>query len=144
MLGLILLVSLAADKSTDAVWRPVAVVVPAKPPADHDQNEWKSAEENAKMVAKMLDETGIGADLLDESAIADGALAQRRAAVLPYNPNLGGPCVVALERFVHAGGKLVVCYWLPDRLGKLLGFGPGSYVRQQRDGPPEIVEHHGR
>jgi len=134
MLGLILLVSLAADKSTDAVWRPVAVVVPAKPPADHDQNEWKSAEENAKMVAKMLDETGIGADLLDESAIADGALAQRRAAVLPYNPNLGGPCVVALERFVHAGGKLVVCYWLPDRLGKLLGFGPGSYVRQQRDG----------
>ncbi len=117
---------------------PVALVIPARSAngnsANRDDGEVKTALDTADRLAGMLAELGLGSDAIDESAIARGALGNRRVAVLAYNPWLGDETVAALERFVEDGGKLLVCYQLPRRLGKLLGFADPAYFRQQQSG----------
>ncbi len=130
--------SRAVDTSLDihrltAVSREVALVVPdasSRP----DDAEVKSAMQTAELLSGMLAELGLGADAVDEKAITRGALGNRRVAILAYNPRLGGEAITALEQFVERGGKLLVCYQLPRRLGTLLGFSSPKYTRQSRSG----------
>ncbi len=90
--------------------------------------------DTAQHIRRMLQAVGLPADVVDQRATAQGALRGRRAAVLVHNPRLDGETLTALERFVNDGGKLLVCYVMPPRLGKLLGFGNAKYHKQQRDG----------
>jgi uncharacterized lipoprotein YddW (UPF0748 family) len=55
-----------------------------------------------------------------------------------YHPGLSDETVAALEQFVKLGGKLLVCYQLPPRLGELLGFKSAKYVRPER--PDQFAE----
>jgi len=116
-----------------ALWHDVALVIPDKT-AHPDDREVQSALDVADRVSGMLAELGLGADAVDEKAITRGALGNRRVAILAYNPRLGDEAAAALVRYVEAGGKLLVCYQLPPRLGRVLGFGDTKYVRQQRPG----------
>ena len=116
-----------------AVSHDVALVVPARSPGRGDR-EVRSALETAERVSEMLANLGLGSDTIDETAVAHGALGKRRVAVLAYNPGLPDEAATALEQFVDGGGKLLVCYQLPDKLGRVLGFGGAKYVGQQRQG----------
>jgi len=116
-----------------ARWHDVALVIPDNA-AHPDDGEIQSALDVADRVSGMLAELGLGADAVDENAITRGALGDRRVAILAYNPRLNDEAAAALERFVEAGGKLLVCYRLPPRLGNVLGFGNAKYFRQQRPG----------
>ncbi|MBN2474442.1 MAG: family 10 glycosylhydrolase [Pirellulales bacterium] len=111
----------------------VALVVPPAA-ADGDRGEVRSAMDAADLVSGMLEELGLGADAIDEVAVAQGALGQRRVAVLAYNPQLGAAAADALGQFVERGGKLLVCYQLRQQTGQILGFGRPTYHRQQRPG----------
>lgn len=102
------------------------------------RGELRSALNTAETVADMLEELGLGADSVDEDAAAQGVLERRRMAILAHNPGLTDETVAALERFVRGGGKVLVCYQLPPRLGELLGFGHAKYTRPAR--PDEFAE----
>ena len=82
----------------------------------------------------MLDELGLKCEMLSDAALSHGALEQRRIAVLAYHPQPSEAAVAALAHFVQSGGKLLVCYALPPRLGVMLGFSDAQYLRQQRPG----------
>ena len=82
----------------------------------------------------MLDELGLPCDTLSDAALLDGGLQQRQIAVLAYHPQPSEAAVAALAHFVQSGGKLLVCYVLPPRLGAALGFSDAQYLRQQRPG----------
>jgi uncharacterized lipoprotein YddW (UPF0748 family) len=110
----------------------VALVIPDR--AANDNGEAGTARETAANVAGMLKELGLGADAIEESAVAAGALARRRVAILPYNPTLKADCAEALARYAEGRGRVVVCYTLPPRLGATLGFGKPKYMRQARPG----------
>jgi len=116
-----------------AVVNDVALVVPGKT-ASANKDELQTAHNMTKNMAVLFDELGIPTDTLDEDAIAAGALGNRRAAVLAYNPTLSNDAADRLTQFVNDGGKLVACYLLPSKLGKTLGFGRTQYVRQKREG----------
>ncbi len=116
-----------------AVSRDVALVIPGKT-ASNKNNELQMAHDMAKNLATMFDELGIPTDTLDEDAVATGALGKRRAAILAYNPTLNKETIDSLTQFINHGGKLVVCYLLPSKLGDALGFGQTQYVRQKREG----------
>ncbi len=116
-----------------AVSHDVALVVPDSS-TRRDDREVRSALDTAELLSGMLAELGLGADAIDETALLNGALGKRRVAVLAHNPGLSNQAAAALERFVGDGGKLLVCYQLPSRLGTALGFGRAKYVRQQRRG----------
>ena len=116
-----------------AVSHEVALVIPDRS-AHRGDREVGSALDTAELVSGMLAELGLGADAIDDTALLQGALGKRLVAVLAYNPGLGDEAAAALERFVEGGGKLLVCYQLPGRLGSALGFGGAKYVKQQRRG----------
>lgn len=112
-----------------AVRPEVAVVV-----SSERQNDAKAIRDAVQRMTTMLNDIGLDAERVDEKAVAAGALDGRCVAILPYNPRPSGDCVKAMTRFVDAGGKLVVCYWLDPRIGKALGFGRAKYVKQDRVG----------
>jgi uncharacterized lipoprotein YddW (UPF0748 family) len=114
-------------------WHQIALVVPSQK-GKPEHREVGAAMETAKRIAPMLEELGLGCDAVDEDSVVHGALGDRKIAMLVYNPRLGAEVVAALERFAAAGGKLIVCYSLPDRLGRLLGLKSGKYVARERAG----------
>ena len=123
--------------SLAAVTHPIALVVP-------DGKSWqatgekRTAHDQAGLIADMLKELGLGCDLLNESSLAE-TLAGHSIAILAYNPGLSRAAEDALIQFVERGGKVFVCYQLPERLGKALGFGNAKYVRpEERRGFAEM------
>jgi hypothetical protein len=85
-------------------------------------------------MAEMLGELGLGADAIEDTTLVKGGLGARKVAILAYHPRLGEEAETALIRFVENGGKVFVCYSLPHRLGKAIGFVGPKYARQERDG----------
>ena len=120
-----------------ASWHEVALVIPAAQGHGED-GELRGARRTADMVGDMLRELGLGCDAVEDAALARGVLDKRRVAILAHNPRLGDEAAAALEQFVKLGGKLVVCYNLPPRLEKVLGFGRPKYVRPQT--PDQFAE----
>ena len=112
-----------------AVSHDVAVVDAGK-----NADDTKTVKVSVKVVERFLAAEGIKFDRVSEKAVARGALENRAVAVLPYNPNPNEETIAGLEKFVKRGGKLFVCYTLPERLGKLLGFKPGKWQRGKRPG----------
>ena len=116
-----------------ALWHDVALVIPAAY-AHKNHPEFKAALSTAESVGDMLRELGLGADAVEDAAVPGGALGNRRVAILAYNPQLSADVTDALAGFVENGGKLLVCYNLPPRLGQALGFGRGQYVHPEKAG----------
>ncbi len=105
----------------------MALVIPTA--RSEEDGEARTAIRTAEAVTGLLAELGLGADAVEDRAVARGALQRRHVAILAYNPRLSDQSADALARFVEQGGKLVVCYQLPPRLEKVLGFGKAKYVR---------------
>lgn len=108
----------------------VALIIPG---AGRHQ-EHSTAIGTAENVAEMIAELGLGSDAVEDSALVHGALGDRSVAILAYNPGLPAEAADALVQFVERGGKLLVCYQLPGRLGQVLGFGKPNYVGKKRPG----------
>jgi len=111
----------------------VALVIPAAQ-AHRGDRELDGALKTAESVGAMLAELGLGSDAVEDAALEQGALGDRRVAILAHNPRLPAEAVEALEKFVSGGGKLLVCYSLPSRLGRLLGFEKPQYVPRKQPG----------
>jgi uncharacterized lipoprotein YddW (UPF0748 family) len=120
-------------RKLSAVTHEVALIVPVAATQRGDP-EYRAAMDSAALVAGMLEELGLGSDAIEETALAAGALGKRRVAILAHNPRLSNEAIGVLEKFVEGGGKTLVCYSLPERLGKALGFGNAKYVRPPRAG----------
>lgn len=116
-----------------AVTHEVALIVPAAATQRGDP-EYRAAMDSAALVAGMLVELGLGSDAIEETALAAGALGKRRVVILAHNPRLNNEAIGVLEKFVENGGKVLVCYSLPERLGRALGFGNSKYVRPPQAG----------
>lgn len=116
----------------EAVRHDVAIVVPAADGAA--RGEARFALETAARLQDWITELGLGADVVEEGAVARGGLASRRLAILPLNPGIDGPAVEALARFAKEGGKLFVCYSLPRGLEEVLGIGRTRFVKPEAPG----------
>jgi uncharacterized lipoprotein YddW (UPF0748 family) len=102
-----------------AVWHDVAVLTSARHES-RSKPESKAARKASQKLTAMLDELGLGSDLIDEDAIVEGALGPRRIVVLPRGLTPSDRCAKALARFVKSGGKLMPYPALPadDRAAK--------------------------
>jgi len=60
-------------------------------------------------------------DTLDDTALLRLTPADHQLLILPHNPRLTDAEIVALQRYVKAGGRLLVCYNLPPQLAPTLG-----------------------
>jgi len=116
-----------------AVSHDIALVIPAAH-AHQGDREVQSALSTAENFGSMLDDLGLGSDAVEDAALANGALGDRRVAILAYNPRLPGEAAAALEKFVGQGGKLFVCYSLHPRLAQALGIAGTQYYRPEASG----------
>jgi uncharacterized lipoprotein YddW (UPF0748 family) len=121
-----------------AVQHAVALVIPTRSAG----SEWQAALQAAQDVGEMLAALGLGSDAVEDESVPGGALGERRVAILAYNPRISTPAVDALVQFVERGGKLLVCYQLPPRLGDALGFGHPRYVRPETPGHLAEIRFH--
>ncbi len=117
-----------------AIQHDVALIIPSA----RAQSELRSALQTAEDVGEMLAELGLGSDAIEDEAIVNGALGDRRVAILAHNPDISDAAIDALLQFVAQGGKVLVCYQLPTKLGTALGFAEPTHVRPSRSG--ELAE----
>ena len=120
-------------KRLAAGWNDVALIIPAAY-AHQGEPEIKTALDTADRVGRMLFELGLGCDAIEDAALVDGALGERRVAILAYNPRLPASAAGALSKFVESGGKLFAAYRLHPVIGRAIGFGNARYQMQKRPG----------
>jgi len=120
-----------------AVWNDVAIVIPSAAQLGGKQ-ALSAALRNAELVSDMLREMGLECDAIEDSPQLLPGLARRRVVLVAYHPALSDEAIRALAAFVQSGGKLVLCYQLPARLGEVLGFGRAKDVRPER--PDQFAE----
>ena len=123
----------AAVRRLIATWHDVAIVIPSVR-AGRTNSEHGAALQAAETVSGFLSELGLGSDAVEDAALSQDVLKNRRVAILAYHPRLDDQATTALEKFVQGGGKLLACYQLPPRLAQALGFGQMKYVGQKKPG----------
>jgi uncharacterized lipoprotein YddW (UPF0748 family) len=120
-----------------AVWHDVALVAPVPTPS-RTETDLAAAKEASHRLDVMLDELGLGADLIDENAVARGDIGRRPVVVLPSNFTPNDRCVAALAKFVGSGGKLVIYAAAnvppPLRAALQLADDPNSAVQENAHG----------
>lgn len=96
--------------------------------------ERRMAERITGRVSRWLHDLGVAHAVVDDDAVARGALKGARLAVLCYNPRPTAGELRALKEFVRAGGKLVVFYAVEPQLAELLHMRLGRYLRAEHAG----------
>lgn len=88
-------------------------------------------------MVEMLARAGLDAGTVDDVDVEAGVLEGKRIAIYPLNPSLSDKELEALEAFLGAGGKVVVCYSLSPRLAALVG--AESLGRQASEYPGQFA-----
>lgn len=81
----------------------------------------KEVESWPDRMTTMLRAAGIDAGTVDDVDVEQGVLRGKKIAVYPMNPAVSEAEAAELQRFVDAGGRILACYIIPERLGRLLG-----------------------
>ena len=83
--------------------------------------EFGTVETQTKTVTKVLEDAGIPCGGLTDTDVESGALAGRRIAIFPHNPDMTDKEMDEVEKFVKAGGKVIGFYSVNPRLLRLIG-----------------------
>jgi len=101
---------------------------------DSAPDEAGAAGQYADIVARLLDRAGLSHIVVSERDLAAKRLRAAKLIILPYNPKMPDDVAGEIAAFLRAGGKLIVCYTLPNSLEQLVGIRKGPHVRQKRAG----------
>lgn len=81
-----------------------------------------------------LSAMGVPYGSFSEKDVASGVLSTQKLAVFPYNPGMNDETVAAIEKYVAAGGKVLMVYSIRQELAAMLGVGPLTYKGRGREG----------
>ena len=109
----------------------------------------REAETYTSRMVGTLARAGVEAGTVDDLDVEAGGLTGKHIAIYPLNPRPSDKEMDALETFVRAGGRVVVCYSLSPRLAALVGVEhlghqsseyPGEFARMSflPGGPPGL------
>lgn len=88
----------------------------------------------AEQMAAALKRAGIDAGTVDDIDVEHGVLTGKLLAVYPHNPSVSDTEAANVSVFVKSGGRIIVCYALPQPLAALLGIQPTEYVKEEQAG----------
>ena len=109
------------------------------------QGRWASRRPNAeanailsyaKTMSSELSGIGVANVMIPDEELSAARLADVKVLVLPYNPGLPPGVADVLKDFVARGGKLFVCYSLPNPVRTLLGVKSLGMRRPGEEGTP--------
>lgn len=101
--------------------KPEILVVRSDSNATKGGGEAKSFITYAATVSTTLDTLGMASAQVSDLDLHPDIPEHIRLMVLPYNPSLPAAAVAALKAFTSKGGKLLVCYSLPNEIGGIIG-----------------------
>ncbi|MEJ2705061.1 MAG: hypothetical protein P8Z79_21695, partial [Sedimentisphaerales bacterium] len=110
------------------------VVVRGDSAANQTPEELDGIKQFASVVTGLLDRASLPYVVLSDLDVTSERLAGIKLVILPYNPSAPKTLVDELTRFLQAGGKLIVCYTLPEGLEPIVGIRVGPHVRQEYPG----------
>ncbi len=96
-----------------------------------DPAEKRFGDAASRRIHEWLEDAGLPHVTVDEQDFRPDSPA--RVAILAYNDVLPDSVLRAVETFVKGGGRLIVCYSSDARLGALMGFSIGEYLRLEGD-----------
>ena len=102
----------------------VVVTGDALLPPNHP--EAASVREFARTMDRMLSRFGLEHGAIDGRDVQAGGLRGRRIAIFPYNPDIDDAEAAQVASFVAAGGRIIACYTVQQRMADILGI---QYVR---------------
>jgi uncharacterized lipoprotein YddW (UPF0748 family) len=88
-------------------------------------------------MVRTLTRAGVQAGTVDDLDVEAGVLTGKHIAIYPLNPSPSDEEMEALEAFVRAGGRVLVCYSLSPRLAALVGV--ESLGRQASEYPGQFA-----
>ena len=97
-------------------------------------DEARAVTQYTETTAELLQSVGLDCAVLSDLDLTAAALQPARVVILPHNPQLHEAAAEALTCYAQAGGKLLVCYTVPEKLRAVLKVQPGRHVRETRPG----------
>jgi len=94
----------------------------------------REAEGYTSEMVSTLARAGVEAGTVDDLDVEAGVLTGKHIAIYPLNPRPSDKEMEALEAFVRAGGRVVVCYSLSPRLAALVGVEPLGHQSSEYPG----------
>ncbi len=111
-----------------AAWPADVVVVEGDYLAARQPGEGAGMQRYTKNVTDALDMAGVEWEMSSDSAVEnENALDGKRVAIFPHNGTLPEGEVAAVERFMDAGGKIIIFYALPAKLAARIGIETAGY-----------------
>ena len=88
----------------------------------------------AEHLSNLLTVAGVPFGGMNDQDVEVGALKGKNIAIFGYSPGMSDKAADEIEKFVAAGGKIVVCYSIHPRVAKLLGLANLDYQPAQPPG----------
>lgn len=113
----------------------VAVVFGDRSYRESPEAEGANALRFTNTVREALGAVGVGYTVLCDMSVETGGLDPYRVAIFPYNFVMTQEAQEAIVGFVEGGGKVVMCYAIPERIAGLLGIRVG----ERKEGSFEVL-----
>ena len=111
------------------------------------QGAWASRQKGAEsgailsyaaQLSSELTRIGVANAIFADETLTEANLRGVKVVALAYNPSLPPSALKVLEAFVARGGRLFVCYSLPQGVSRLIGVRAAAYYRSGQQGDPPI------
>ena len=96
--------------------------------------EMGAVREYTSVMAGMLDRANLPYLVVSDRDITAKRLRDVKLVILPYNPAMPDEIADEIAQFLGAGGALLACYQLPEKLASLAGIQIGGHMRQLHEG----------
>ena len=110
------------------------VIVRGDSVASEAPNELDAVKQYTQIMSDIFDRAGLSHTVLSDHDVTPERLRDIKLVVLPYNPNVPDNVTGEIAKFLQAGGKLIACYTLPERLESIAGIRIGPHIRQKDRG----------
>ena len=112
----------------------LVAIVRADAVAQRSPEEARTAAQYSETTAQLLLTAGVGCAMVSDMDVTAEHLKAAKLVILPYNPGLPARAAEVLTRFTENGGKLLVCYTVPEKLRAVLKVKDGPHVKEPRPG----------
>jgi uncharacterized lipoprotein YddW (UPF0748 family) len=110
------------------------VIVRGDSAAGKAPREVKAIKQYTDVMAQFLDRAGLSYFVLSDLDVTAERLKGTKLIILPHNPTMPDNAADEIGKFLQAGGKLLACYNLPNRLEPIVGIRSGPHIRQKYQG----------
>jgi uncharacterized lipoprotein YddW (UPF0748 family) len=110
------------------------VIIRGDSAASRAPREVKGIKQYTNVMAQLLDRAGLSYIVLSDLDVTAERLKGGKLVILPLNPGMPDNAADEIGKFLRAGGKLLACYNMPNRLEPVVGIRSGPHVRQKYQG----------